>query len=78
MNFSYRRHCHGCKEPKNWVPLTEEQKKEIERKEAERREVVRLEKEEGERKAREQARELGWSEGWKWEDLTDEQLLELM
>ena len=34
--------------------------------------------EEDERKSREQARELGWPEGWRWEDLTDDQFLELM
>ena len=78
VNFSSKVHCHGCKESKNWDPFTEEQKKGKERKEAERIEVTRLKSEKDEREAREKGRELGWPEGWKWEDLEDEQLLELM
>ena len=41
-------------------------------------EMARRYTEEDERKAREKARELGWPEGWKWEDLDDEDLLALM
>ena len=78
VNFSFKVHCHGCKESKNWDPFTEEQKKGKERKEAERIEVTRLKSEKDEREAREKGRELGRPEGWKWEDLEDEQLLELM
>ena len=67
VNFSSKVHCHGCKESKNWDRGTEK---------GEGEKVTRLKSEKDEREAREKGRELGWPEGWKWEDLEDEQLLE--
>ena len=78
INFRRRGTCNGCTKPKNWVPESEEEKKERERKGAEEREEARLKEEEKERKTREKAKELGLPDGWKWEDLTDDQLFELI